>query len=74
MNNIRWELGKGFYLFRRIADFCSKCKFLKWISKIIWYNQPLACNYCGKLIGISGSVISKFGFACWDCLDELKRK
>jgi len=59
-----------FYLMRKIARACQTIKMI-WVSRFIWKNMAMACDYCGALVGMRCSI-SRFGMTCWPCLENLK--
>ena len=58
---------RGYKIIKKLSNFCIKYKFLHPIVKLVWKHM-IWCNHCGKDIGFN-SVISRFGFNCWDCHD-----
>jgi len=70
----KWAKSKpvGYFIWRRIARRLSETR-LSFVSRFIWKRQVMACDYCGRLVGLD-STVSKFGFTCEPCLEELKKK
>ena len=42
------------------------------ISQELW-AVIIVCNHCGRDVGFS-SVVSKYGFNCWECHYRLEKK
>jgi hypothetical protein len=42
------------------------------LSRVIW-RILIVCNHCGRDVGFN-SVVSKYGFNCWDCHNRLQRE
>ena len=65
---IEWKKNQpfGWFFIRKVARFFNNIH-LSFISRFIWRQQLMACDYCGRLVGMN-STISRFGFTCEDII------
>lgn len=54
----------------KVLHSCAKALYS--LTKKIW-KILILCNYCGRDCGFD-SVVSEYGFTCWDCLERLQKR